>query len=106
MSAKRKIARKQQQADTICGIDRYPSSPAFGELVVPKVNLWQKAGGLTTGGNHIIGTLPHGCQVVVVREKQHDGQAWCRIEAPGDDCANDWLRATLLEKRGEKEVEG
>jgi len=106
MSAKRKAARKQQQPDAIWGIDRYPSSPAFGELVLEKVNLWQRVGGITAGDNHVIATLPHGYRVVVTQEKQHEGQVWCRVEvaAPRGE-ESGWLRATLLEKRGQKEFE-
>jgi len=106
MSAKRKVTRKQEQLDTIWGIDRYPGSPAFGELVVEAVNLWEKAGGITAGGNHIIATLPHGYKVVVAHESEHEGQAWCQIEIPGKDVITGWLRATLLKERGAKEFEG
>ena len=105
MTVKRKIQR-QQQADTIWGIDRYSGSGAYGELVVPKVNLWRRIGGVTKGGNDVLAVVAHNTPVVVLREKIHEGAVWCWVEVPGKAFGHGWLRASLLLQRGEKEFEG
>ena len=105
MSIKRRIQR-QQEPDTLWGIDRYPGSGAYGELVVPQVRLWRRIGGITKGGNDVLAVVAHNTAVMVLREKIHDGAVWCWVEVPGEAAGHGWVRASLLLQRGAKEFEG
>lgn len=64
----------------LSGIDSNPESGAYGELVVPEINVWEKAG---SGGpnNMAIGRAPHGTKVEVLEIKEVEGNTFYKIHS-------------------------
>ena len=102
MSAKRKFAK---QFDRAWGIDRYPSSGAFGELVVEAIALWDKPGGVAVGAT-VVHAVLHNTRVRVKYQKDMldgrtlDKRTWYLVCDVEHEERTGWVLESLLRDRG------
>ena len=90
--------------DRTCGLDRYESSPSFGEVVVPIILMWEKPGQGVTSVNGLTGALPHDFEVTITKQKKHNGAAYSYIEGTQDGNRQvGWVRNTMLLEAGKNE---
>lgn len=84
------------ESDTLTGVERYPYSQAFGELVVPKIALRHSPGIGTP-----VGYLEHGSPVDVLEKRNVVGRPWYRVRYGEQE---GWVLAAFLEKLGEEDA--
>lgn len=76
--------------DRIWGIERYPLSDLFEQLVCPIINLWD-----STLRTHVVGRVPHGEEVEVEGEQVGpDGRDYYFVQAK--DGTVGWVSAPFL----------
>jgi hypothetical protein len=83
--------------DKLSGVERTPGSPAYGDVVVPLINLWN-----APSRTKVIGQGFHGDEVEVLDLTQgKDKRAYylVRVQRTGD---TGWLPAPFLHERGQR----
>ena len=93
------------KTDTITTIDRYKSSPAYGQKVWPAVILLDKPRAGYDPKQHITGAVAHGQEVEIVDKQQAHDDLWCLvrcdIEHEGEVYHQEgWCKRQLLENEG------
>ena len=97
-------AKFKAQFDHVWGIDRYPNSLDYGEIVVPNIALWDKAGGLPVGAR-TVGAAMHDTQVRVLEKQMIDDRAWYKVAYGGHAELEGWVMDRLLKDRGAEAFE-
>ncbi len=62
----------------LSGIEKDPQSDAYGELVVPEINIWENTG---PDRGKVVGEIPHKTKVKILEEKTTD-QFYYKVESP------------------------
>ena len=90
--------------DTICLIDRYKASPAFGKQTLPFVALLDRPrrGYLAI---HMTGACGHGAEVEILEKKQDNKEVWCKVRGSitveGEERIQEgWCKILFLEREG------
>lgn len=89
--------------DTLCGVERWPASDAFGELVCPVIVLWKQPGQTTPNAAMVAGGLKHGEVVQVTQKRERAGRTWYYVESPATDerpAQAGWVTESFLERLG------
>lgn len=76
-SPKPSVAQEKQKYAVLSGIDNDPNSDAYGEIVVQKINVWEKAEGFSMA----IGDIPHNTKVEVLESKEIEGNTFYKIRS-------------------------
>jgi hypothetical protein len=76
------------------GREKEPGSLAYGEVVVPEINVWEQPGSLPRCGK-VVGKLPHGSRVNVLGQVQDQGNEQTYYEVSADDVQG-WVSETLI----------
>jgi hypothetical protein len=90
------------ESDTLCGIERYPASDDFGEVVCPVIILWKTPGAKSESKN-VAGALKHVDPVAVTQKKRRMGRDWYFVRNEEQD-QEGWVLAAFLEKLGEQDA--
>ena len=61
----------------LSGVEKDPQSDAFGELVVPEINIWENTG---PDRGKVIGKISHDTKVKILEEKTTD-QLYYKVES-------------------------
>lgn len=86
--------------DTICTIDRYEHSPAYGEQVIDGVILW-KMPGANLNENSVSGAVKHGDEVRVITTTTYKGELWAKVECTAYPKKQmGWLKSVFLAELG------
>lgn len=87
------LPNKYPKTAWICGREHAEGSLAFGEVVVPQVNLWKHAGSLPQSGK-VIGKLTNGTCVAVLNEVvEKDSQTYYEISS---ELLRGWVSGKFL----------
>lgn len=89
-----------KEEDTLCGIERWEGSDAFGEVVAPVIVLWKEPGGGMEKDN-VAGALKHEDPVQVSQKKRRSGRTWYFVRNEEQD-QEGWVMDALLERLGDR----
>lgn len=70
--------QEKNKFTVLSGIEKDPQSDAYGELVVPEINIWENTG---SDRGKVVGKIPHEAKVKILEEKTTD-QLYYKVESP------------------------
>jgi len=102
------VKQSKPMFDQVWGIDRYPQSIEFGNVVQEYLYLWRVPGSGLLEPQNLTGYLAHGTQVEVTEIVEQDGGNYAHVhtivEHDGQEIINQgWILCRLLKTLGEQE---